>query len=168
METEICANPAADRIFWSGPSSSILLVPGSNSTHPIHGDYNSENQPKFQALPLTHRRTDTTACETSVLVLTNASLSDSGLYILVARNTYHITEARFELDVGSNLIKAAFSESVDEDDFENILDEEVKVISQQDTLISDTNRNYSVENKVESIQIEYTILLLLLIVPRAF
>ena len=168
MEAEICANPEADRIFWSGPSSALLLIPGTNSTSHTP----PASPPKYQALPLQSRRTDTMACSTSVLVLANASLADSGLYILVARNTYHITEARFELDVGSNLIKAAFSEDVKviNNHFTNVVVENVKDITHQDPLISDhiILDDISVENSVENYRINFIFLLLLLIVPRAF
>lgn len=81
MRIEFCSNPQADRVFWSGPN--LLLEPGSNSS-------------KFLANPLHESRT---GCSLAELVGENLNPGDSGLYILIVRNSYHVVEGRIQLEI---------------------------------------------------------------------
>ena len=92
----------------------------------------------YRALPL---KSGDNNCRRATLVLENSSLQDSGLYLLVVRNTYHIAEAKFNLDIGSNLIKAAFSEDVnniiEQVDVSKTFDSDDLWSGHQDPLVSD-------------------------------
>ena len=81
IKIEFCSNPQADRVFWSGPG--LLLEPGSKTS-------------KFLANPLLESRTGCTLAE---LVGVNLIPGDSGLYILIVRNSYHIVEGQVQLEI---------------------------------------------------------------------
>ena len=82
LDIEVCSNPLPDRVIWSGPH--LLLAAGSSA-------------PRFEAAALIRAAQD--GCQTGRLVGENARLEDTGIYIVIVRNDYHIVEERVMVKV---------------------------------------------------------------------
>ena len=81
---KFCSNPQPDRIVWLGPA--LALLPGSNSS-------------RFTAAPIAAA---SEGCQAAELIGEQLETGDSGLYLLLVRNSYHIAEGQVYLEVISN------------------------------------------------------------------